>query len=85
MSPVTRRRLAVLVAGVMLALVAGPLKLLGDYVQFIVASAAFFFIAVLAVKAHSAFLGTDAANASAATLAQAMIEACRRFDSGTET
>ena len=57
MSPVTRRRLAVLVAGVMLALVAGPLKLLGDYVQFIVASAAFFFIAVLAVNLLAGLCG----------------------------
>lgn len=41
-------------------------------------------IAVLAVKAHGVFMSADAATASAAELAQAMVEECRRFDSDVD-
>ncbi len=41
-------------------------------------------IAVLAVKTHSVFLVGGAAEADAAALAQAMVDACRRFDAGAE-
>jgi hypothetical protein len=41
-------------------------------------------IAVLAVKAHGVFLTEAAATTSAAALAQAMVDACQRFDSGVD-
>jgi Fe-S-cluster containining protein len=41
-------------------------------------------IAVLSVKTHSVFLAEDSVRADAASLAQAMVEACRRFDAGAE-
>jgi Fe-S-cluster containining protein len=42
-------------------------------------------IAVLSVKTHSVFLVGDATEADAAALAQAMVDACRRFDAGAES
>jgi hypothetical protein len=40
--------------------------------------------AVLAVKAYGVFLTEAAATTSAAALAQAMVDACQRFDSGVD-
>lgn len=57
MNLITRRRMAVVGVGLLVALAAGPFKLLGDYVQFIVASASFFFIAVLAVNLLAGLCG----------------------------
>lgn len=41
-------------------------------------------IAVQSVKAHAVFLDADAATADAASLAQAMVMACQRFDADGE-
>lgn len=51
------RRLLVAVGGVAIALAVGPLKLTGDYTQFIVASLAISFIAVLSVNMLAGLCG----------------------------
>ena len=51
------RRVLIALAGVALALAMGPLRMVGDYTQFIVASLAIAFIAVLSVNMLAGFCG----------------------------
>jgi len=50
-------RILVTIVGTVLALVAGPLNLMGDYSLFVLASASFFFIAVLSVNMLAGLCG----------------------------
>ena len=50
MNTVTLRWISIAIAGIALAFAVGPLKMVGDYPQFIIASASFYFIAVLAAS-----------------------------------
>ena len=57
MSPANARRLAIAIAGIALAVVVGPYRLVGDYTQFIVAALSFYFIAVLSVNMLAGLCG----------------------------
>ena len=57
LTPAIRRRLLVAAGGVLLAVALGPLRLSGDYAQFLVASLAFSFIAVLSVNLLAGLCG----------------------------
>ena len=57
MSGVLVRRLLIALAGVALALAVGPFRLVGDYTQFIIASLAIAFIAVLSVNLLAGLCG----------------------------
>lgn len=54
---VALRWLSIAIAGVALAFAVGPLKMVGDYPQFIIASASFYFIAVLSVNMLAGLCG----------------------------
>lgn len=51
------RRLVIAVAAIALAFAVGPLRLVGDYAQFLIASAAFIFIGVLSVSMLAGLCG----------------------------
>ena len=51
------RRVSIAIAGIALAFAVGPLKMVGDYPQFIIASASFYFIAVLSVNMLAGLCG----------------------------
>ena len=57
MSPATLRRLLIALTGVTLAFAVGPFRLVGDYTQFIIASLAIAFIAVLSVNMLAGLCG----------------------------
>ena len=57
MNPTLVRRLLIALAGIALALAMGPFRLVGDYTQFIVASLAIAFIAVLSVNMLAGLCG----------------------------
>ena len=80
------RRVLIALAGVALAMAVGPFKLVGDYTQFIIASLAFAFIAVLSVNmlaglcgiwsmGHSAYVAIGAYMAANLTLLGVPVEA----------
>ena len=85
MNPVLLRRVLIALAGIALALAMGPLRLVGDYTQFIVASLAIAFIAVLSVNmlaglcgiwslGHSAYVAVGAYMAANLTLLGVPVE-----------
>ena len=57
MSTVAVRRITIAVAGIAVAFAVGPLRMVGDYAQFIIASASFYFIAVLSVNMLAGLCG----------------------------
>ena len=80
------RRVLIALAGIALAMAVGPFKLVGDYTQFIIASLAFAFIAVLSVNmlaglcgiwsmGHSAYVAIGAYMAANLTLLGVPVEA----------
>ena len=54
---VALRWTSIAIAGIALAFAVGPLKMVGDYPQFIIASASFYFIAVLSVNMLAGLCG----------------------------
>ena len=86
MNAASLRRVLIALAGIALALAVGPFKLVGDYTQFIIASLAFAFIAVLSVNmlaglcgiwsmGHSAYVAIGAYMAANLTLLGVPVEA----------
>ena len=80
------RRVLIALSGIALAMAVGPFKLVGDYTQFIIASLAFAFIAVLSVNmlaglcgiwsmGHSAYVAIGAYMAANLTLLGVPVEA----------
>ena len=57
MKAVTLRRISIAIAGIALAFAVGPLRMVGDYTQFIIAAASFYFIAVLSVNMLAGLCG----------------------------
>ena len=57
MSTVAVRRIAIAVGGIALAFAVGPLRMVGDYAQFIIAAVSFYFIAVLSVNMLAGLCG----------------------------
>ena len=57
MSATALRQISIAIAGIALAIAVGPLRMVGDYAQFIIAAVSFYFIAVLAVNMLAGLCG----------------------------
>ena len=57
MSATALRQISIAIAGIALAFAVGPLRMVGDYAQFIIAAVSFYFIAVLAVNMLAGLCG----------------------------
>ena len=57
MSATALRQILIAIAGIALAIAVGPLRMVGDYAQFIIAAVSFYFIAVLAVNMLAGLCG----------------------------
>ena len=57
MSPANMRRVGIIIAGLALAVVVGPYRMVGDYTQFLIAALSFYFIAVLSVNMLAGLCG----------------------------
>ena len=57
MSATALRQISIAITGIALAIAVGPLRMVGDYAQFIIAAVSFYFIAVLAVNMLAGLCG----------------------------
>ena len=57
MSATALRQISIAIAGIALAFAVGPLRMVGDYAQFIIAAVSFYFIAVLSVNMLAGLCG----------------------------